>query len=804
MSEIDKDLQEQINLIRADAESIEVSENVSFDNMMAKLNESQNGDKVCYFEESRHKSNKGIHDKKTNWVAMWTGVAGAVVAAVLMIALLIGDIANISCLNTQNNDGKEPQQCGIIDEYASKMKVEAGNGIYVLSGYKELDEFLSASKDMYSSNGKYWGNGLYGDVLEGDVAVDDFAPGDLNESATGAVDDEKTEVDSKPSSGSIDDDGNNAGSDADADYSDTNVRTEGVHEADIVKTDGKYIYYLRYNNDIKDNKVSLSVVQADGSDSRLLAQVDIEEAIKEALLNCDEYKNINTDIHLSMSGVELLICDDKLVVVVTPTVYLINSYEYENYVHTTVVLTYDMEDKSNPKLYSKLTFEGEYDSCKMVDGYVYIFAKLRKSAFITGKANTEEVAAQLYAPKINGDLLPSDDVYVAECTNYNAYNIIAVMDSEDMSKFYDVKAVIGASGSLDRYVSGNNIYFISNIGYDYLNIEKYGEEGTPIELAYQSQIMRFSYDKGVIEPTGCVNVNGDIGDEFDIDEYNGYLRMAVSAKYQTIKYQTIKYQPVKYQEVTTKYEVMTYEDMTPEYEEKIWADMSYNSYDYYITDTRAMSSLYIYDSNLQLVGSISELQKEEEVYGVRFDGDIAYIVTYRQTDPLFTVDLSDPTNPTVMGALKIPGFSTYLHKWDDNKLIGLGYDEYGQIKISSYDITNKYDVKEIEVCTLDSSYCSEVLYEHKAVFISSEKNLIGFAAEGYVIDSISGDGKFKMLYRIFSYVEGELTEVITCDMGKDYYSMRGLYIGDYIYIVNPGNGVTVYSMSDYAQVAYIG
>ncbi len=751
MSGLDKELIEQIDIIKADADAIEVPESISFENLMKKVEGEKHADNVRYFEESKHKS--GIKSKKKNWVAICTGATGAIAAAVLVITLLIGDMGTGTVLRPNIGDGTEQNNVPVINqslsEYAEQMKVAAGNGIYSLSGYKELSDYIAASRVKYED---YYdnikdSNLLYGDSME---ELPTLQPSDDMVQESPPI--------SKPEGEGPEDTGNQ-------DYSDTNVRAEGVGEADIVKTDGEYIYYIRRANKYIID-VTVAIMKADGMKTCKMSEVDISDDIRKVAFGGEMQKETEK---VTTNNIDMLVCGDKLMVVA--------SLDYFVSHVSTVILTYDISDRSKPQLYSSLSLEGTYDSCKLVDGYIYIFAELTKYVNAQGTVDTEDMAANIYAPKVCDRLLPAEDVYVAPSTAYNTYNIVAVMDTGDMSKFFDVKAVLSASNSIERYVSGGNIYFIADIGYDYRNIEKYGKENTPIEMIYQSQIMRFSYDKGVISPTGCVNVNGNIGDEFDIDEYNGYLRLAVSAETNEV----------------------TYTEKTV-YDSPEWAISGDKLYSITYGARKRKSSLYIYDSNLQLVGSIPELQQEEEVYGVRFDGDIAYIVTYRQTDPLFTVDLSDPANPKVMGALKIPGFSTYLHKWDDNKLVGIGYDEWGQIKISTYDITDKYDVKEMDICQLQSQYYSDALFDHKALFISPEKNLIGFATEGYVVDDATGHGGLRMQYKIFSYVDGKLTEVINSDFDHTYFEMRGLYIGEYIYIVNPGHGVVVYSIDNYSKV----
>ncbi len=776
MSEMDKELLEQIELIRKDSESIEVSDGISFDNMMRRLEAADDKGKVCDFEESKYKINKGNKLRK-NWVAICTGIAGTVVAAVLLVTLLIGDIGKIARvpITSGSSSNSDVNISGSLSSYAEKMKVQVDDGVYVLSGYKELNDYVKASKEYYNIH-NFKG---YGDL---NLGAEDATFG--NESMPGAWDDGADfEVDDLPTEDAVVNENDNS----DADYSDTNVRTEGVGEADIAKTDGEYIYYLSYEWGDGENICKIHIAKADGVGTANISKLMVEDDIKNALQSTEAYKNINKEIQIDMYDIDMLICQQKLLVVATPIAYEINEngrFNLDNMSTYTVVLTYDISDKTEPALFSSLTLEGAYAECKIVDGYVYIFAELKKSVNDINEVLTENCteaeATKAYAPMINGEILPADCVYMIEGSSYNVYNIIAVMDMTDMSKFYDIKAVMGAGDALNRYVSSNNMYFISDIGYDYENVYKYGEENQIIQLACQSQILRFSYDKGILTPTGCVNINGNVGDEFDIDEYDGYLRMAVSSTYRDV----------------------VYKQETADGENGASAS-PLDDYSIIIKGISSMSSLYIYDENLQLVGSIPELQEEEEVYGVRFDGDIAYIVTYRQTDPLFTVDLSDPTSPKVMGALKIPGFSTYLHKWDDNKLVGIGYDAKQMVKISTYDITDKYDVKEVEVCSPDSVYWSEALYDHKAVFISPDKNLIGFSSEGYILNELGG-GQFMNMYKIFSYVDGKLTEVISCNLDeKVYYSTRAMYIDEYIYIVCPGTGINVYSMNDYSHIAYV-
>jgi len=158
------------------------------------------------------------------------------------------------------------------------------------------------------------------------------------------------------------------------------------------------------------------------------------------------------------------------------------------------------------------------------------------------------------------------------------------------------------------------------------------------------------------------------------------------------------------------------------------------------------NTLYILDENLKELSRIEGLAEEERVYSARFMGNTGYFVTFRQTDPLFSVDLSDPSNPKILGELKIPGFSEYLHPYGEGQLLGIGMDvdESGTVtngvKISMFDISDPTDVKEFQKYVMEGAYSTDVAYNYKAAFVDVEKNMIGFTVYGEMAE-----------YYIFSY-----------------------------------------------------
>ena len=260
-----------------------------------------------------------------------------------------------------------------------------------------------------------------------------------------------------------------------------------------------------------------------------------------------------------------------------------------------------------------------------------------------------------------------------------------------------------------------------------------------------TNIAKFALDEGRISGVAATAVRGYVRDTFAINASDGYLRVL------TIDYST--------------------ED--------------------------EVNALYILDENLKLTGQLTGIAPGEEIYAARFMGNTGYFVTYRNTDPLFTVDLSDPAKPEIIGELKVTGFSEYLHFWDDTHLLGIGYESdektgnIENIKISMFNIENPGEVTEEAKLVLKDVDYSEALYDYKCVIISKDKNLIGLVCEDY-----SGSG-IKQTYQIYSYENGAFKKQaeIPGINGANYENVRGMYSGNVFYLWINDN-ITSYDMTD--------
>ena len=244
-----------------------------------------------------------------------------------------------------------------------------------------------------------------------------------------------------------------------------------------------------------------------------------------------------------------------------------------------------------------------------------------------------------------------------------------------------------------------------------------------------TEILRFACEDGEITAGAMCELPGFLNDTFSLDEYQGYLRVLLT------------------------------EDSNGE-----------------------SNSLYILDADMQVTGAIRDLADGETIRSARFMGTIAYFVTFRQTDPLFCADLSDPDNPQILSELKLTGFSSYLHPYGDHLLLGVGYEaeeETGSqtgVKLSMFDISEPSQVEELDKYVIKGASYLPSDYDYKAILADGEKNLIGFVCDGE--------------YLVFSYDEEKgFQNLLTYTMSDWEYwdgdaSCRGVYAGDEFYIVD--------------------
>lgn len=646
---------------------------------------------ICQMLEEKEQSQKRIKKiKKRTWTAC--ALAAACVAVVSLAVWkmpgmnrYLPDVGNTGMTAAGDADGGSKNKIACAKDYTQVYEYVKAyqKSIGMTEGYPETaiydDEELYVEQEAKSSNADR-------------SAASAQETGELNMAAdTGAG-----ETEALADLASADD--------VSGGYSETNVRQEGVDEADIVKTDGRYLYVL------EDNSKEIAVVDTEGEKMEKAASISVEDRGD----NCSIFEFY-------------VIPDKKKLALICGNVdsqFMLD--RYPNYPdsgvqESTVVITYDIKDPRHPSEEGDVSQSGNYHSSRMADGYLYLFSEW-------GPNMADHMEPRDYIPMINGENMKAEDICLPPGREAYRYEVVTAIDLDNPQDVKDSIGLFSKGGQI--YVSNENIYYYE-MEWEY--------SGTVSNCV--TTVRKVSYKDGELKAKVQGEFKGYLNDSFSIDEYKGNLRV-----------------------VTTEGET---------------------------------NSVYVLDKDLKKTGSIEGLAEDERVYSARFMGDVGYFVTFRETDPLFSVDLSDPKNPKIVGELKIPGFSDYLHFYGENRLLGIGMnvDEGTQstdgVKLSMFDISDKTDVKEMNTYVLDNVYNADVSYDYKAALIDPDRNIIGF----------SGDSMGGQKYFLFEY---DTEKGFICNMeeeinGNGMRVARGVYIEDILYVVQ-GNVIEAYGLRDYKKV----
>lgn len=480
-----------------------------------------------------------------------------------------------------------------------------------------------------------------------------------------------------------------------ADYSTTNVQVQGVDEADVVKTDGEYLYQVN-NSRIVIAKIYPS------NEMKIVKIIDMDEE--------------------NLYPMELYVDEDRLVVIGHSynNIPLFKSIPMEKriaiypprYSYSTVkLIEYDISDKNDITKAREIELEGTYISSRKIEDKLYLVSSKRFNYYYIMRSGQENDTPSYRDSAIGDEFIniPYEKIaYFPGCISAN-YLIVAGVDLGNPKEGVNVSTYLG--GGQDIYASAENLYVALTknttkvrdvVIKDSANQQKVSDGYNEIETV----VYRFAMNKGKLVCTGKGSVPGQILNQFSMDEHNEHFRIA-----------------------TTKGE--------------IWRDDEHTS----------KNNLYVLDKNMKVVGSIEDIAPGEKIYSVRFMGDRAYMVTFKTVDPLFVIDLKDPKAPRILGALKIPGYSDYLHPYDENHIIGFGKDAvevvnkdihgnergttayYLGMKIAMFDVSDVANPKELFTERIgDRGTTSELLNNHKALLFSKERNLMAFPVTVYEVD----------------------------------------------------------------------
>lgn len=558
-------------------------------------------------------------------------------------------------------------------------------------------------------------------------------------------------------------------------YSTTNVQVEGVDEADIVKTDGKYIYVV--------------------SGSRLII-ADAYPAESAKILS-------STELGGDITAQEMFIGENSILVFASNYVQ-----EYAKQMEiggdvmmpgfsTTVVQLWDVSDREIPKFVKSAEFEGSYLTSRKIGSTAYfVINSYPDYRIYEGDANIMPVPQyrELWGIKEYTNRAEAEKfVPIAKCAEIgyfspiqaSAFVTIASMNIDDQSAEIKKQTVVATGRNV--YASLDALY-LAEVNYNYGFTIPFIGDVLPPENPEETIIHKFLLNDGEVSYSGFMEAPGHILNQFSMDEFNGYFRIA-----------------------TTRGEVSR-------------------------LGGGSTNNIYVFNSDLNMAGKLEELAPGEKIYSARFMGEKAYLVTFKKVDPLFVIDLSNPEKPEVLGKLKIPGYSDYLHPIDETHIIGLGKEAleadegdfawYQGIKIAIFDVSDVENPKEMHKTVIgDRGTDSYALHDHKAFLYDRGKNLLVIPIllaeineEQYpdgVEKNTYGDYTFQGAYVYGLTLEngfelkGRLTHLDADDeslaksgyyYGSDNAIRRALYIDDALYTISDAK-ILANSLGDLSQIS---
>jgi uncharacterized secreted protein with C-terminal beta-propeller domain len=536
-------------------------------------------------------------------------------------------------------------------------------------------------------------------------------------------------------------------------HSITNIQVAGVDEADTIKTDGTYLYTIA-NNTV----FILNAGASNPADARVVAKIPGD----------------NTYI----SGIYLSDDGNKLVVLGSQYIpYIASGDAKESFImppywggSSAFVHVYDVANKAGPVLVRNFTMSGNYFNSRMIGDYVY--AIITESTYV---GENGAVNLPVVFEKAPSNIDASRILYVPGPSSYYTYtSVISINVLNNAQAPSNTTIMMG--GSSEMYVSASSIY---------LTTQNWDSRST------YTSIYRVGINQNAVSPQAKGSVPGYPINQYAMDEYNGYFRMATTA----------------------------------------WAEDNATTTDGAVFKvTRQINSIYVLGADLKIVGKLEKFKMDENLFAARFVGDKCYIVTFKQIDPFFIIDMSNPSAPKVAGQLKIPGYSSYLHPLDATHVIGLG-KENNTLKLSLFDVSNVNAPTEIAKYIVSASYSdSSALYDPHAFLFDASKQMlvIPVSINDYptIMPLVPGTGSattdLKAPERVQNWqgayvfnvnaaggftLKGQVTQVSSAVsteywMSSSYWINRAAFIGNTLYTFS-NSAVQLNSLGDLATLKLI-
>ncbi len=487
----------------------------------------------------------------------------------------------------------------------------------------------------------------------------------------------------------------------------TDNQVNGVIEGDLFKRSDKYIYYLDGN--------VLRVYSIAGMQSKEVGAYSLE-SVK------DYYEDSENDM--------IYLSEDCTTVTV-----ILNYYNYKNGLRNTFsVISLDVTDPADITQKSIVEYEGRFVSARLNGGKLYIISNF----LVNEPEDYNQVKEYIPSYRTEGgeEIVSADHIYYPDVLSNAGYTVLTKLNEKTL----DIEADYALLSFYNPviYASGDSFYFARNY-------KETTQDGKYTVTADMTEICRIDYSGEGFENLGSVTVQGNINDQYSIDEYNGILRVFTSINLS-----------------------------------KHWQTLNGGMYGISTDQTGINASLYCIDINtLKVVSSVERFApKGESVKSARFDKDTAYVCTAVElTDPVFFFDLSNLNNITFKETGTVEGFSTSLVDFGEGYLLGIGQKNWNTPKIEVY---KEEEGKIISVTAIEMPN-SHISTDYKSYYIDRKNGYIGIGVSSYNYNSNNNR------YVIFKYENEELTVAYELVCDGDTYRMRGTYIDEYIYVLSHNN-----------------
>lgn len=563
-----------------------------------------------------------------------------------------------------------------------------------------------------------------------------------------------------------------------SDYSQTNVQVEGVDEADIVKNDGEYIYCIIYSSlyvlDVRDpQNMKVAAVIADSfsltdyyenysdlfydSDSKTLSVISnsyygntgiVYPEMAPAAGGADTgMASGSSDTAPAAASSDTVTAPDSTVSAgVASEPYYGGMYPSQEY---TKLQTYDVSDPYSPKEIRTFCQDGYYISSRRIEDTVYLITS--QNLWYDSTLKAEDLMPSTSDGQDNWATIPAPDIYIVNPDYASTFTIVSAVDTRSTGIPARTQAVVGQGTVV--YASADTLYIAASIWdtaiypmYDtFSGAQTNSKIAAPVsDDVYKTKILAFTITNGALEAKASGTVSGTLLNQYSMDEYQGNLRVATTSGN--------------------------------------WTNESSNN-------------VFVLNGNLDMISDLTGLAPGEQIYSVRFAEDRIYLVTFQQVDPFFVIDASDPSKLTVLGKLKIPGYSNYMQMLGDNKVLAIGNTTYvsggsvipAGLKIAVFDVTDPANpILQSSLIYGDTYGYSDVQYNPKALLLNQSRGLIGLpvsfdlASGNFGMDYVTG-------YLLLHFDDnGNLTHDYLfkdIDMMLSYGMCRGILINNTIFLV---------------------